>query len=106
MAEPSAFPLKACIMNILCLRSFCKACCLGSHRSRFRIIHAGDLFCYFIRKSDSFPWSYPHGDTSSLSPVAQLPIKEEHQATCFDDEKVLLVSLAHRWRFRGSTTLF
>lgn len=72
MVEPSAFLLKACITNILRLRSSYKACCLGSHRSRIPDIHAGDLFLSFHMEKRFLSLVVPYGDTSSSSAVARL----------------------------------
>jgi len=84
------------------------ACCLGSYRSRIPDFPCRRLvYVIFIWKSGSFPWSYPTATLfCCLRSLRFAFTNRRHQATHFDDGKVLLVSLAHRRRSRGSTTLF
>lgn len=78
MAEPSAFPLKACITNILCLRSSCKAkhAAWGAIDLAFRIFHAGDLFLSFHMEKRFLSLVVPYSDAFLLSPVAPLSLLE------------------------------
>ena len=93
----------------LCLRSSCKAkhAAWGAIDLAFRIFHAGDLFfCHFhMEKRFLFPGRTLRRRFSVVSRRSAFT-NRRHQATHFDDGKVLLVSLAHRRRSRGSTALF